>query len=477
MFFTSRRCSLTLASLLLLNSQTILADQFHYQNFIVGDRAVGLGGAYTGVADDASGVYYNPAGTAFALSNDISGSANAIYNKTLTFKKTLGTEDFLEKSGGTVPSFFGGLLKIENILEGLVLAWGIYSIDNELKDQDDFFKNVTLGANVACPGGTAQPPDNVLKRFHRTVNSRSSTEYVGASLGWRVRNNLAIGAGLNYVKVGELVQEYQDVKQSSHYCKSDGGFAAGTQTLTQNIRQQLSAYGLQPVIGVQASVFGRLSLGLTVKFGTYVAQKFEQTAEIRKVKLLKADQSTVENESLTNPLPSLISPSVASIFQNNGTPETQDQPLGSMPSNIRLGLAYFASPRLLITSDVVHVTEVTDADQFGGFTYSLYGKEAVTNVMAGLEYYLIPSVPVRIGFFTNNDARPEVDKTQVNQRNHVDWTGGSVFLAWVQPNSQIGAGVIVQTASGYSQKIGGVNVVQDVEGQSFTLGFSATTTL
>ena len=53
-----------------------VADQFHYNNFIMGDRAVGMGGAYGGVSDDASGMIYNPAGLAFALSNDISGSAS-----------------------------------------------------------------------------------------------------------------------------------------------------------------------------------------------------------------------------------------------------------------------------------------------------------------------------------------------------------------------------------------------------------------
>ena len=109
------------------------ADQFHYQNFLIGDRAIGLGGAYSGVADDASGIFYNPAGTAFALNNDVSGSANAIYQKKIVFKNTLPGHDFTENSNGTVPSFFGGLLKADSVAEGLVIAWGIYSLDSELK--------------------------------------------------------------------------------------------------------------------------------------------------------------------------------------------------------------------------------------------------------------------------------------------------------------------------------------------------------
>ena len=40
---------------------TALADQFHYNNVLVGTRSVGMGGAFGAVSDDASGVYYNPA--------------------------------------------------------------------------------------------------------------------------------------------------------------------------------------------------------------------------------------------------------------------------------------------------------------------------------------------------------------------------------------------------------------------------------
>ena len=38
------------------------ADDTHYQDYPLGGRAVGLGGAYTALADDPSGIFYNPAG-------------------------------------------------------------------------------------------------------------------------------------------------------------------------------------------------------------------------------------------------------------------------------------------------------------------------------------------------------------------------------------------------------------------------------
>jgi long-chain fatty acid transport protein len=38
------------------------ADDTHYQDYPVGGRSVGLGGAFTAIADDPSGIYFNPAG-------------------------------------------------------------------------------------------------------------------------------------------------------------------------------------------------------------------------------------------------------------------------------------------------------------------------------------------------------------------------------------------------------------------------------
>ena len=51
-------------SLLLLASSTLWAAGLQRPN-VGGARAIGMGGAYTAVADDPSAVWFNPAGTAF----------------------------------------------------------------------------------------------------------------------------------------------------------------------------------------------------------------------------------------------------------------------------------------------------------------------------------------------------------------------------------------------------------------------------
>ena len=71
-------CKKVLFSLLLwVLPSCLFADEYHYQDLIVGERAAGLGGAYISIADDPSGIYHNPAGIIYSFENYFSLSANA----------------------------------------------------------------------------------------------------------------------------------------------------------------------------------------------------------------------------------------------------------------------------------------------------------------------------------------------------------------------------------------------------------------
>ena len=57
---------------------TAQADEYHYINMLVGDRAAGMAGAYTAVSDDTGGLFYNPAGIVYAPGSSLSGSMNPV---------------------------------------------------------------------------------------------------------------------------------------------------------------------------------------------------------------------------------------------------------------------------------------------------------------------------------------------------------------------------------------------------------------
>ena len=394
------------------------ADQQPFPNVIPGERAPGMGGAYVGVSDDASGVVYNPGGLAFAQSNDISGSANAFYNKKMKYKSALpGGGDWTEESGGTFAPFFGALNKLDNVLPGLVGGFAYYSIDTELKDQNNTISNV-----------------GDIARYHRAANQRAATWAMTGALGYRISSSLGIGFSLGYLKVDELTQISQNYYNT-----------AGTYHLMTSVRDSLIAHGIQTGIGVQWAPLTKLSFGLSVHSGSYASQKYSQIL----------DQIIVEGNSMAS------TPSEAS----------SKKPLGSMPMEIRGGLAWFASPRLLVTTDIDYHEAVSDMD---ATTSPLYTKKSVTNYALGSEYYLTPSLPLRLGYFTNKDATPKIRSSGMNQSDHVDYQGYSMFLAWAQPNSQISAGAVVQKGTGKAQKIYKNPTMQDISSLAYTLGFSAT---
>lgn len=408
-------------TLLLPLGNTAHGDQFHYHNILPGDRAMGLGGAFCAIADDASGMYYNPAGLAFSLSNEVSGSANGFYRHKKVYENTLGTEDFVERSGGSHTPFFGGLQRMEATAPGLAMAFGIRVADADLKNQNDLVTNIQLSANT------------LINRFHRTVTERSSTNYIGAALAKRQPSGrFAYGAALQVAVIDELIQDYQDVDITTN----------GVQVLTmRNLRTHLQATILEPSVGVQVAVTSSLSFGLVVKVPTVLNETYDFLLESINI-------------------------------EGGGVPERQvtdvtiDEPLGKPPTTVRAGIAHFVSPRVLYAIDVIHNTEAKEG-------YFLFHREAVTNVAVGSEIYMTPSLPLRVGFFTNFDTRPEIDENKAGQPDHVDYYGGSVFLGYVQPNSQIAAGLILQNGEGEAQKVGG-KTVQKVKAESQTLAISAT---
>jgi hypothetical protein len=402
----------------LLCSTATMADQMHYRNVISGERAQGLGGAYTAVADDASGVIYNPGGLAFAQSNDISGSANAFYSKKVTIKKGfLGVSDFVEESGGTFAPFFGVMQKLDKYMPGLVGGFAYYTLDTELKDQDNLITNV-----------------GALQRFHRAANIRSATFGATGALGYRVSPSFGVGLSVGYIKVDELTQVSQNYT-----------ITTGPNYLAQSTRESLIAHGAQIGFGVQWAPTAQVSFGGMVRSGSYASQKYSQVTD-----KVQVDGSVIDATPVTA--------------------ET-DNPLGSMPLEMRVGVAWFASPRLLITSDLDTHEQSSDMSRT---TENLYNRESVTNFALGTEYYLTASIPVRVGFFTNYDATPTPDEAKKGQPDHIDYMGGSLFFALAQPNSQISAGVVVQQGKGKSQKIADSTNTQDIDALAYTFGFSAT---
>ena len=87
-----------------------------------------------------------------------------------------------------------------------------------------------------------------------------------------------------------------------------------------------------------------------------------------------------------------------------------------LPLKRRLGLAYFASTRLLLAFDAAYVGENSAMLD--------YDRAEVIDYHLGVEYYHLPNLPMRLGiFFTNHDATPSLKFGGEK----VDYLGASLF--------------------------------------------------
>ncbi len=92
------------------------AQALYYRSIPIGDHAVGLGGAFTGVATDSSAAYYNPAGLVRGGRFELQGSFSSIvytkYKIENAFDSPIGVETFDSTGTSALPRFAGTAVKV-----------------------------------------------------------------------------------------------------------------------------------------------------------------------------------------------------------------------------------------------------------------------------------------------------------------------------------------------------------------------------
>jgi len=168
--------------------------------------ATARGEAYVATADNASAVYYNPAGLTQLEGNNIRGGVYGIYmNPSFTPPPGSGNSGntyYIEKQTAAVPQFF--------------YAYGFDAVP------------VSLGLGVYAPYGLSLhwPQDTGF----RTVAIESSLQYIRINpvVAWQVLPGLSVGAGLtvNYADI-ELTQGLTPALNNNSFKFSGDGWGVG----------------------------------------------------------------------------------------------------------------------------------------------------------------------------------------------------------------------------------------------------------
>lgn len=405
--------------LLSLNFVPAQADDFHYRNQAIGERASGLGGAYTAISDSPAGSFYNPAGIVYLPGSSLSASVNAYNYSTKSYKDTLtktdgSTIDYEQTSSVLLPNFFG---MVSNF--GPVKLGFSYAVPDAIqRKQKQSFANI----QSAIPGKS-------ITNYTININDIDNVYKFGPSLATSINDRWSIGATL-YAHYREAT-----VIRNQLLELSSGEFE------WTNQYQNRTDWGVQPKIGVMGELADKLTLGLTV------SRLWITSSKIR-------EQTTYRGISSS---PGFSDPDLVNFGIIN-TDEKADYPWVTT-----LGLAWFASPALLMSADASYYTKVNGDSP----------KEATFNVAAGAEYYIFDSLALRGGLFTDLANTPELKDGRINQAEHINLYGGSLSITRFTRSSSTTLGVSYARGSGEAQIKANNPNIQDVVMNNLALFLSA----
>ena len=374
------------------HSTSVLADEYHYNNMLIGDRASGMGGAYTAVSDDATGMFYNPAAIVYVGDRNFSASVNAYYNQTKKYENVIGNQPYVRNSSALLANFFGIVKPLGNFKVGLSYAVP----DAVSEDQNQSFSNV----------------NSAVSRFTINLNNRDTTYNIGPSIAAEVNSDLSIGLTLyaHQRNVQVIVNQFQE--------RTD------TTRLWVNKYYKLSETGIRPILGVMWSPVEKLSLGLSLS-QTVV---FTSTAQNQDT----CWSSTAGDCVATATVPSLQTPFLTDINAKR-----------KYPVRVTVGAAFFPSSNLLVSGDMTYNTAVTDP-YFGN-------KVGTLNLALGSEYYLNRSWAVRAGAYTNRANTPNIQAGVTSIEEQIDLYGVSLSITNFSGGSSVTLGTSVNYGKGKAQ--------------------------
>jgi len=404
--------------LLSLFSTGIHADQLHYNNILIGNRAAGLAGAYSAISDDASGLYYNPAGIVFSDDLQLSASANAVHTSTLTYKDVLNGDDWKRRSSSIVPNFFGLTSKLGKGYIGFSYA----VTDFDVEDQDTRLTSV--------PG---------ISLYVINIKNTDKVTKFGPSYAIQINDQWNIGATLY------LHDRAQDLVQNQ-FIRISGS----NEFESSNLFYETSETGIEPILGFTWTPGEDWSIGGSIRRVTITSSK---------TRVQNFCASDVNNPGVQSPQCLLVSASVI-----DPTIETNKKKR-KLPMNTRLGVAYFPSSSLLISADISHFESVKSSG---------FNAEEVINYALGVEYYITPGWAIRGGYYTNYSNTPDIDPTEINQADYVDLTGITLSLTKFSKTSSLSIGYAGSRGSGEAQVISGSPAIQKLDQKVDTIYLSTT---
>jgi long-chain fatty acid transport protein len=413
------------------------AGEFQHRNLLIGDRAIGLGGAYTALADDPSGMFYNPAGIVHA-ERASSTSVNALSYSATEYENILpGGTDLNRSSTVVVPGFFGAMTEIGAGRGGFFLAVTDFSGERQ-----------STAFSLASFSGLR---DDSQGTFANDVDSR--VYHLGLSLGQPITGGWSWG--------GAVALVLRDQRELRRLDAVAIGETSGDRLASLTaIRVSDETNTLRPTLGLHYRGEQGTSLGLTVSREFGVSRTYEY--DYRQVSAITPGDGSA---------PSSFDEQV--IVRSD---ERQERPW-----HIAVGLAQAVSPQFLLTLNLDHYTEVDDAlvvvNERAPPVTRPYA--AVTNLAAGMEIEFQQGYRLRTALFSDRANVRLAGAQTFERREQVNLVGASISISARLAERLVEAGIYGATGEGQAVlgDLAEVNfspsAVVDARKQQFVVFFGA----
>jgi long-chain fatty acid transport protein len=361
--------------LVLLAYQSLNADTFQNVNGFFGERAAGMGGAYSAISDDVSGTYYNPGGISFAQNSYYSINASSYNQIKVNHKNLFGPgQNYTRNSRNYLPNFIGFIKKDGKLTYG-------FSVLNPINQSFDQSDRITLPIYRRN-----------LSQLDISFTEENFRLLAGPSVSYLLTDKLGIG----------LTTYYMYDSNRTIVNSNENQFNENVTTVTEQNRRRTS--GIIPVLGIQYMLTEKFSLGLSMRriyvTGGNVSYRTNVTTAGRTGGPSSITiQSTEEGGGKADTFNlTLLSPSTYQI------PQTTE---------IRFGGAFFINRKFTVSADTIYtsgywmkIANNTYDTRTGSIGLSdPYANDLrrnqTLNYSVGLEYFIMDNLVIRLGHFTN----------------------------------------------------------------------------
>ncbi|MCB9643703.1 MAG: hypothetical protein H6728_11575 [Myxococcales bacterium] len=370
------------------------AQLLSFQDFILGQRALGMGGAFTAVADDPTASFYNPAGLSqlkrlqLEVSLPVYGLEYRVRHKGLKLFNSDASTDIRHLTLTSIPASIGIATLFGPKDKSGRPVWGAgLSILVPWQSKEHFEEGLDAG--------TAGQVMYLLQREQQVL-------LIGPSISRRF-GTLSLGVSLYYAH------------QLFNWTLSQGGTEGSCK---QNVCQSNEAYSL---ISTLNAVSGSLQVRLGLLWEINPAWRVGLMASLSSFRLFGLGTFRLQRHRFV-------------VAQNSTESQlVEKENIGAFPPlpwEIRIGTAFRPNAKMLFGLDVSMYLpqefDILDPTQMNAQDVELFAypnrirRNFIVNVNVGAEFKVTPTIPLRFGFYTNLTSAGRVQAGLVDPTISID---------------------------------------------------------